>query len=72
MLNDKKFDIAIETFKINTKLYPNSSNTYYSLGEAYWKIKDTVNAKENFNKALSINPENRRALRFIKKHKLED
>ena len=72
ILNDKKFDIAIEKFKINTKLYPNSSNTYDSLGEAYWKIKDTVNAKENFNKALSINPENRRALRFIKKHKLED
>mgnify|MGYP000971663930 FL=1 len=71
MLNDKKYDIAIEIFKINTKLYPNSSNTYDSLGEAFWRLKDTVNAKENFNRALSINPENKRALRFIKDHKLE-
>ena len=71
MLSDKKYDFAIEIFKINTKLYPNSSNTYDSLGEAYWRLKDTVNAKDNFNKALSINPENRRALRFIKKHKLD-
>ena len=72
ILNEKKYDIAIEVFIINTKLYPKSSNTYDSLGEAYWRVKDSVKAKENFKKALSINPENRRALRFIKKHKLED
>ena len=72
ILNEKKHDIAIEVFIINTKLYPKSSNTYDSLREAYWRVKDSVKAKENFKKALSINPENRRALRFIKKHKLED
>lgn len=71
MLNDKKYELAIDIFKINTKLYPNSSNTYDSLGEAFWRLKDTIKAKENFNKALSINPENKRALRFIKNHKLD-
>lgn len=71
MINEKKYDIAIDFFKINTVLYPKSSNTFDSLGEAYWKIKDSVKAKENFKKALSINPENRRALSFIKKYKLD-
>lgn len=70
-IREKNYEKAIELFKINTKLYPKSSNTYDSLGEAYWLLKDSVKAKENFKKALSINPENRRALRFIKKYKLD-
>jgi len=70
-IRSNDYQKALEIFKINTKLYPRSSNTYDSLGEAYWHLKDSVNAKESFKKALSINPENRRALRFIKKNKLE-
>lgn len=71
MMNDKKVEIAIEIFKINTKLYPNSSNTYDSLGDGYWKLKDTVNAVLNYKEALSINPENRKAIRFLKNHKFD-
>lgn len=70
-IREKNYTKALEIFKINTKLYPRSSNTYDSLGEAYWFLKDSINAKESFKKALSINPENRRALRFIKKYKLD-
>ncbi len=70
-IRNNDYQKALEIFKMNTKLYPKSSNTYDSLGEAYWKLKDSVNAKESFKKALSINPENRRALRFVKKYKLE-
>lgn len=69
-MRDKEYQKAIHIFKINVALYPTSSNTYDSLGESYWEIKDTVNAIANYKKALSINPENRRALRFLKKHKL--
>ena len=69
-IRNKKYQKAIDVFKINTALYPMSSNTYDSLGDAFWKIKDTTNALVNFKKALSINPENRRATRFLKKHKL--
>ena len=71
MLNDKKYDIAIKIFKIGVQLHPKKSNPYYSLGEGYWRVKDTTNAVLNFKKALSINPENRRALNFIKDHKLD-
>ncbi|MDG2074485.1 MAG: hypothetical protein P8J28_07955, partial [Polaribacter sp.] len=71
MMNDKKVEIAIEIFKINTKLYPNSSNTYDSLGDGYRKLKDTANAVLSYKEALSINPENRKAIRFLKNHKFD-
>ena len=70
-MRDKKHQKAINIFKINIALYPTSSNTYDSLGEAYWELNDTINALANYKKALSINPENRRAKRFLKKHKLK-
>ena len=61
------FDSAIEIFKINTVLYPKSSNVFNSLGEAFFLKKDTVNAILNFKKSLTINPENRNSKRFLKK-----
>ncbi len=64
-LRENKPEKAIQLFKINTKLYPKSSNTYDSLGEAYLILKDTANAIENYKKALAINPENRDARRFM-------
>jgi tetratricopeptide (TPR) repeat protein len=64
-LNKNNFKNAIEIFKINTVLYPKSSNTYDSLADAYLKIKDTTNAIANYKKALSINPENRSSLKSL-------
>lgn len=64
-LSQNNFKNAIEIFKINTVLYPKSSNTYDSLGDAYLKIKDTTSAIANYNNALSINPENRSSLRVL-------
>ena len=66
-LNNNNFKEALEIFKINMALYPNSSNTFDSLGDAYLKTKDTINALLNYNKALSINPENRSSLRMLRK-----
>ena len=64
-LNNKDFKKAIEILKINTLLYPSSSNTFDHLGDAYLKTKDTTNAIVNYTKALSINPENRGSLRML-------
>lgn len=58
---------AIEVFKINIALYPNSSNTYDSMGDAYKKEKDTINAIKFYRKALDINPENRSSKRQLKR-----
>lgn len=65
LLRDNDLEEAIEMFKINAELYPNSSNVYDSLGDAYLKAKDTSKAKENYKKALGINPENRNAKRNL-------
>ena len=55
-LKEKKFDIALAIFKMNTVLYPNSSNVFDSLGDAYLAKEDKANAKINFQKAVDLNP----------------
>jgi tetratricopeptide (TPR) repeat protein len=47
---------AIEIFKLNVKLHPDSANTYDSLGEAYMKAGDKQLAIENYKKSLEKNP----------------
>ncbi|WP_339659639.1 hypothetical protein [uncultured Polaribacter sp.] len=66
-IKNNNFEDAIEVFKINVALYPEKSNVYDSLGEAYLRKKDTLNAEINFKKALAINPENESAKRFLTK-----
>ena len=58
---------AIEIFKINSTLYPNSSNVYDALGDGYLAKKDTTNAIVYYQKALAINPENSNAKKAYKK-----
>jgi tetratricopeptide (TPR) repeat protein len=66
-LNQKEVDIAIEVFKINSVLYPKSSNTFDSLADAFLKKGDTVNAIDHLKKALAINPEKRVSKNKLKK-----
>tara|TARA_B110000116_G_scaffold140075_1_gene121437 strand:+ start:1573 stop:2253 length:681 start_codon:yes stop_codon:yes gene_type:complete len=66
-IRNNDFDAALEIFKINVVLYPNSSNVFNSLGEAYFLKKDTATAVVNFKKSLSINPENRNSKQFLKR-----
>ncbi|TDQ25770.1 tetratricopeptide repeat protein [Tenacibaculum caenipelagi] len=66
-LRNKEYKNAINVFKINIELYPNSSNTYDSTGDAYARMKDTANAIEYYKKALAINPENRSSKRALEK-----
>jgi len=56
LLGQNKHDKAIEVFAMNTKKFPNSANTWDSLGEAYATKGDKPNAIKNFKKALSMNP----------------
>jgi len=58
---------AIEIFKINSALYPKSSNVYDALGDGYLAKKDTTNAVIFYKKALAINPENSNAKKAYKK-----
>ncbi|HET6995093.1 MAG TPA: DUF2911 domain-containing protein [Chitinophagaceae bacterium] len=56
LLNAGQHDKAIEIFILNTKRFPNSANTFDSLGEAYATKGDKKNAIASFKKSLSMNP----------------
>jgi predicted alpha/beta superfamily hydrolase len=58
---------AIEVFKLNVELYPNSANAFDSLGEAYLKQGDKINATKNYKKSLELNPESENAKRMLDK-----
>ncbi len=64
-----KTDDAIEIFKLNVKLYPESANVYDSLAEAYMNSGDTENAIINYRKSLELNPDNNNAKEMLKKLK---
>ena len=68
-LRDKKYDDAIGVFKINVALYPESSNVYDSLADAYVRSGDSLQAHNNYKIALQLNSENRRAKQFTEDYK---
>ena len=53
-LQNKDYPRAIAVFRLNTQLYPNSANTYDSLGEALEKSGDTAGAIAAYKKAIEI------------------
>ncbi|HMQ70473.1 MAG TPA: FKBP-type peptidyl-prolyl cis-trans isomerase [Ignavibacteria bacterium] len=67
LLNIGKNKEAIEILKLNVQSYPNSSNVYDSLGEAYMINGDTNEAIENYKKSLELNPANKNAEEMLKK-----
>ncbi|WP_350293948.1 serine hydrolase [uncultured Croceitalea sp.] len=69
LLELKQVSDAIEIFKLNVLNYPESSNVYDSLGEAYLLANQKEKALKNYQKALSLNSENENAAKTIKKLK---
>jgi hypothetical protein len=67
LLRDKKFDEAIAVFAMNVDFFPESSNTYDSLGEAYMESGQIQKAIENYEKALELNPESENAMRMLER-----
>lgn len=54
LLATKKLEEAIEVFKKNSQLYPNSANVYDSLGEVFEKSGQLKEAKENYEKSYKM------------------
>ncbi|MGB1308281.1 MAG: tetratricopeptide repeat protein [Oceanihabitans sp.] len=65
LIRKKEMEHAIQVFKINVALYPNSSNVYDSLGDAYLRNNDSLQAFNNYKKALELNNGNRRAKKYV-------
>lgn len=68
LLRKKEYSSAIKVFEMNTELYPESDNVYDSLGEAYLRNGDSLQAFKNFQKSLELNSGNKRAKEFVKQY----
>jgi len=66
-LNNGQTKMAQDIFKVNTILYPNSSNVYDSYAEVCVKIGEFDLAIENYKKILSLDPQNNHAKELIMK-----
>jgi predicted alpha/beta superfamily hydrolase/TolA-binding protein len=67
LMGSGKIKEAIEIFKLNVEMFPNSANVYDSIGEAYMTIGDNKNAIKNYKKSLELNPGNDNAREMLKK-----
>ncbi|MCB0631767.1 MAG: DJ-1/PfpI family protein [Saprospiraceae bacterium] len=58
---------AIGVFKLNVLAYPDSFNTYDSLGEAYMAAEEWDLAVQNYRKSVDLNPDNENGRQMLKK-----
>ena len=62
-----KFSEAIDIFKLNTEAFPESANTWDSLGDGYFWEGDRENAIRSYRKALEIDPNKENSLERLRK-----
>lgn len=65
--NMGKLEQAIFEWKIVPNLYPESDSAFYNIGQAYEKLGKLPEALENYEKALSVNPDNRAAQEAVER-----
>lgn len=58
---------ALEIFKLNAYLYPNSANVYDSLAEAYAVNGERDLAIKNYKRSLELDPKNLNAMQQLKR-----
>jgi CubicO group peptidase (beta-lactamase class C family) len=66
LLRQGQANAALEIFKLNVYLYPNSANGYDSLGEMYKDLGNTKLAVKNYKQALLLDPTNTTAAAYLK------
>ena len=65
LLGNNKTDEAIEIFKLNVVMFPESANVYDSLGEAYLRNGNNEQAIANYKKSVELNPENQNGKKIL-------
>jgi len=71
LLAQKRIDEAIKVFQLNVQEYPNASNPYDSLGEAYMTAGKKDLAIKSYEKSVELNPKNANGVAMLKKLKGE-
>ncbi len=72
LIRKKNYEKAIAVFEINVALYPESSNVYDSLAEAYLIQGDSAQTFKYYSKALELNPGNEGAQKFLSIYNKEE
>jgi tetratricopeptide (TPR) repeat protein len=67
LLKQDKVQDALEIFKLNVTLYPQSANAYDSLGETYALLGNKPLATKNYQRSLALNPQNKAAADYLKR-----
>jgi len=67
LLGSGRVKEAVEIFKLNVEAYPQASNPYDSLGEAYAAAGERDLAIRNYRKSLELNPQNANAVERLRK-----
>jgi CubicO group peptidase (beta-lactamase class C family) len=67
LLGLKRTKDAIEIFKLNVEMFPNSANAYDSLGETYLADGNKELALANYKKAAELDPKNANALLIVRR-----
>ncbi len=65
-LEPGKVKEAVAIFKLNTQVFPKSSNVYDSYGEALMALGNKTEAIENYRKSVKLNPGNENAIKILK------
>lgn len=71
LLGSEELEKALEVFKLNTMLYPESSNAYDSYGEALLKANRKAEAIKMYGKSVELNPENENGKKVLEQLKQE-
>lgn len=64
-LNEDDVENALHILKLNTILFPESSNTYDSYGEALRKNGNIEEAIKNYKKSIELNPNNQNGIKVL-------
>jgi CubicO group peptidase (beta-lactamase class C family) len=67
MLSRGQTKEALEIFKLNVSLYPESANTYDSVAEAYQVLGNNELAIKNYKHSLELDPKNTNAIKHLKR-----
>jgi CubicO group peptidase (beta-lactamase class C family) len=67
LLRTGKTKEAIEIFKLNVEMFPQSSNPYDSLGEAYAVAGEKELAIKNYKRSVELNPKNQGGIDALKR-----
>jgi len=65
LINQKKYQSAIEIFKLSTQEFPNNGNAFDSLAEAYYLNGNYILALSHYQTSVKINPKNENGISMI-------